>query len=154
MQREMRRSDRQLAIEEAKEILTKAEYGSLATIGEDGYPYVVPVSYAFEDSSIYIHGATEWHKLDNINFSSKVSFCVVGDTNVLPSKFSTEYESVIVFGRASIIEQEEKLHALECLIKKYSPDFMDSGMKYIANDKHKTTVVKIDIEKITGKARR
>ena len=52
MQREMRRSDRQLAIEEAKEILTKAEYGSLATIGEDGYPYVVPVSYAFEDSSI------------------------------------------------------------------------------------------------------
>jgi Predicted flavin-nucleotide-binding protein len=74
MQREMRRSDRQLAIEEAKEILTKAEYGSLATIGEDGYPYVVPVSYAFEDSSIYIHGATEGHKLDNINFLQKFHF--------------------------------------------------------------------------------
>ena len=154
MQREMRRNDREISIEEAKEILNSAHYGSLATIGEDGYPYALPISYVYDGTSIYIHGATEGHKLDNIKFSSKVSFCVVGATKLLPSKFSTDYESVVVFGKASIIEADEKIHALECLIKKYSPDFMDSGMKYIANDKHKTTVIKSDIEKISGKARR
>ncbi len=154
MQRGMRRNDRQLDLEQAKEILRKAEYGVLATIGQDGYPYAVPLSYAYENESIYIHGATEGHKWDNIDFSSKVSFCAVGDTKVLPSKFSTDYESVVIFGQAYRLEGEEKIDALEYLIKKYSPDFMESGMKYIANDNMKTTVLKIDIEKITGKSRK
>ncbi len=154
MQRGMRRNDRELALEQTKQILIKAEYGVLATIGKDGYPYAVPLSYAYENNSIYIHGANEGHKLENIAFSSKVSFCAVGDTKVLPSKFSTDYTSVIIFGQASKLEGNEKIHALECFIKKYSPDHMQSGMKYIENDQMKTTVLKIEIEKITGKSRK
>ena len=154
MKRDIRKIEREISSEEANDILLKGEYGVLATISDEGYPYALPLSYVFADDVIYIHGAKEGHKLDNINFSSKVSFCVVGDTKVLSEKFSTNYESAIVFGKAVIIEGEEKTHALTHLIKKYSPDFMVSGLKYIENDQHRTTAFKIEIEKISGKARR
>ncbi len=49
---------------------------------------------------IYFHCAPEGHKLENLSGNNKVSFCVVGKTQVLPDKFATNYESVIVFGTA------------------------------------------------------
>ena len=45
MFKEIRRKEKQLTIDECHKILTKAEYGTLATMGADGYPYAVPVNY-------------------------------------------------------------------------------------------------------------
>lgn len=152
MFREMRRIDKSMGNEAALELLHKGEHGVLSTIGSDGYPYGVPISYACKDDVIYFHCATEGHKLDNIAGSSKVSFCVVGDTKVIPEKFSTKYESVIVFGNASIVtNDDEKKSALLAIVKKYSPDYTESGRKYISNDFGKTKVIKMNIEHITGK---
>ena len=152
MFREMRRMDKAMNHEAAIELLHNCEYGTLSTIGSDGYPYGVPLNYAYKDNAIYFHCATEGHKLDNIVENSKVSLCVVGDTELIPEKFSTKYESVIVFGRANLVtDDNEKKAALLILIEKYAPDYTESGKKYISNDFNKTKVVRINIDHITGK---
>lgn len=149
---EMRRKDRQLADEEAVCILEKGTYGILATIGEDGYPYGVPMSYAYENGVIYFHGADTGHKLENLESHNQVSFTVVGDTRTLPEEFSTEYESVIAFGR--IVPSADKTGALSKIVKKYSPGYEEKGRKYAEVSGGKTAVLELHIAHMSGKARK
>jgi uncharacterized protein len=151
---EMRRSDRAMPQNDAKALLQNGECGVLSTVSADGQPYGVPVSYCFTENVIYFHCAIEGHKVENIKKNNKVSFCVVGRTEVLPDKFSTKYESVIVFGKAIEIAGDEKREALLQLINKYSQGFIENGLKYIKEASDKTKVYKILTESITGKARR
>ena len=153
MFREMRRQDRKTDNEKAAAILAAGEYGILSTVGSNGYAYGIPLSYAYSKGSIYFHSATVGHKLDNIKYNDKVSFCVVGATEVIPEDFGTKYESVIVFGKASEIYDEEKQEALMTIIKKYSSDFIENGKKYVAGSVSKAKVIKIEIEHMTGKAK-
>jgi uncharacterized protein len=153
MFREMRNVKRQLDDTYIEKILGDGEYGFLATVGENGYPYSVPLSYVYVDNCIYFHSATEGQKLDNIKYSPKVSFCVVGKTKVLPDDFSTIYESVIVFGKASVTSGEEKRQALINIMKKYSAGFEDKGMNYIDRAINMTTIIKIEIKHATAKGR-
>lgn len=153
MFREMRRQDRKTSEEQAYRILEAGEYGVLSTTCSNGYAYGVPLSYAYHNGNIYFHCAVEGQKLDNIKFNNKVSFCVVGKTEVLPGNFSTKYESAIVFGKASEVFDDEKKEALVAILRKYSPQFMEKGMEYIKNDSSKAKVIKIEIEHIAGKSR-
>ena len=93
----MRRIDRQVSTEETIRILEKCEYGVLSTVNQEGYSYGVPLSYIYKDGSIYFHSANDGYKLKNIAGNGKVSFCVVGQKQSMPEKFTTSYESVIVF---------------------------------------------------------
>ncbi|MBL8028571.1 MAG: pyridoxamine 5'-phosphate oxidase family protein [Fibrobacteres bacterium] len=151
---DLRRSDRQITDNEAIDIINNGEYGILSLVASDNNGYGIPLSYAFSNNTLYFHCAGEGSKLDYIRRNNKVSFCVVGKTEVLPAKFSTKYESAIITGLAIEIQGEEKREALTLLIKKYSPDFMNEGIEYINRAFDKTTVVKIIPESITGKARR
>jgi nitroimidazol reductase NimA-like FMN-containing flavoprotein (pyridoxamine 5'-phosphate oxidase superfamily) len=150
----VRRADREINLNEAQELLYKGEYGVLSTVGKDGQPYGVPLSYACKNNCLYFHCAIDGHKLENIESNPKVSFCVVGNTRVLPGKFATEYESAVAFGVASEVHGAERHNALVWLLEKYSPGFIEEGKKYIDVKDHATIVVKIAIEHLTGKARR
>jgi uncharacterized protein len=150
----MRRADRAIPDSEAQQILQIGEYGVLSTVSAEGQPYGVPVGFAYTGEVIYFHCAIEGHKLDNLSSNKRVSFCVVGKTQVLPDKFATNYESVIVFGKAYEVTDDEKHAGLVELLKKYSPDFVDKGLRYIEGDGHKARVYKIVIESLTGKARK
>jgi nitroimidazol reductase NimA-like FMN-containing flavoprotein (pyridoxamine 5'-phosphate oxidase superfamily) len=154
MFKEMRRKNRELETEEAIEILKKCEYGILSTVGENEYPYGVPVSYIYYNDAIYFHSAIEGNKLDNILNNNKVSFCVVGDTEVLPQIFSTNYESVIIFGKATEVFEDEKISALIEILNKYSKEYLEKGKEYISNANAKVKVIKISIDHISGKARK
>lgn len=154
MIREMRRKDRQLKESEAIEILKNNTYGVLSTINNEGYPYGVPLSYIFINNSIYFHSATKGQKLDNILDNSNVSFCVVGKTEILPDQFSTKYESVIVFGKAIEVVDDEKNTALLDILNKYSTDYIEQGKVYIEKAIAATKVIKINIEHISGKSKR
>src|SRR4051794_8185689 len=123
MFRDIRRKDREASEGDALRILIEGEYGILGTVGPEGYPYTTPLSYVYLNDKIYFHCATVGHKLDNISHSSNVSFCVVGKTMVLPEKFSTIYESAVVFGKAEMVQGPEKLEALGAIIDKYSSAF-------------------------------
>ena len=149
----MRKIERQMTDEETLGVLLKGEYGILSTIDANGQPFGTPLSYVVKDDNIYFHCALEGAKLDNIYFNRKVCFTVVGSTKVLEDKFSTEFESIMAFGDAIIIEGEEKLLALREVIKKYSPSFIEAGEMYINKAIEKTCVVRIKITHLTGKHR-
>jgi len=152
--KELRRKDRAISKEEAIALLNKAEYGVLSTVSESGKPYGVPLNFCVIGHCLYFHCALEGQKIDNINHNKSVSFCAVGSTEILPEKFGTKYESIILAGEAEEVFDANKQIALEGLLRKYSLEFVDEGMAYIANLKEKTRVFKISIDTLTGKARK
>jgi nitroimidazol reductase NimA-like FMN-containing flavoprotein (pyridoxamine 5'-phosphate oxidase superfamily) len=154
MYREIRRQERALEETRVQALLLGGEYGVLSTTSVDGGVYGFPMSYAVENEFIYFHCTMVGHKIDNIEANPLVSFCVVGNTRVLPSAFSTAYESVVVFGVIETINKEaEKRNALRLLIKKYSPEFVTEGDLYIDRAIQKTKILKLTIDRITGKGR-
>ncbi len=150
----MRRIDREIDLKEAIGILETAEYGVLSTVNEEGQPYGIPLSYVYKGNAIYFHCAVAGQNLDNIAINSKVSFCVVGTTKVLPETFGTLYESVVVFGNAGEVHDTERYSALVWLLEKYSTEFIKEGLQYIEAENHRTKVFKIEISHMSGKARR
>jgi uncharacterized protein len=152
MFREMRRSKQLLPMQEAEEILQAALSGVLAVSGDDGYPYAVPLSYTYADGKLYFHWANSGHKLDGIRENDKVSFCVIGQDEVVPEAFATNYKSVIAFGRAAVVSDDEsKRRALELLARKYSPSYEQEGAAEIEKDWKAVTVIEMTIENLTGK---
>jgi nitroimidazol reductase NimA-like FMN-containing flavoprotein (pyridoxamine 5'-phosphate oxidase superfamily) len=155
MTRPLRREDRRLDDAAAMALLKRGEYGILSTTDGDHQPYGVPVNYVVMDAHIFFHCATEGRKLDNIIANSKVCFCVVGATQVLPEKFATRYESVIVTGSAAIIDDPVlKKNALRALIVKYASDHIPAGEAYIDKLMDRAAVVRISIDHLSGKARK
>ena len=150
----MRRIERKMSDEKTNSLLQNGEYGILSTVSRDNKPYGVPLSYVLVDGAIYFHCAIVGTKLDNILHNSNVCFTIVGKTRVLADKFSTEYESVIVFGQATFVEIEsEKINILQEIVKKYSPDFTEEGFKYVKQAHERTKIVKIKIDTFSGKNR-
>ena len=74
----MRRFKQQLADEDCKKLLREEPRGILSLLGDDDYPYGIPMNFYYdeEESVIYFHGAKEGHKVDAIKKHDKVSFCV------------------------------------------------------------------------------
>lgn len=152
MFREMRRKNQLLLLEETISILEQETSGTLAVLGDDGYPYAVPLSYVYEDSKIYFHCAKTGHKMEAIINNDKVSFCIIAQDQIIPEEYTTYYRSVIVFGKARLLENEEKRHAVELLAKKYSPEDEAGRAKEIEESFNRVAMVEITIEHMTGKA--
>ena len=153
--RDIRRSDRALSEDQAREILARAEHGVLATSGADGWPYAVPVNHVLSGNVLYIHCAIEGHKLKNIAHEERVSFCAVASAIVLPAKLSTLYESAVVFGRASLVtDPTEKQRALELLAVRFCGALTPVAVEAIAASDSRTAVLRIRIEQIAGKGHR
>ena len=130
--RDIRRKDRVLSCDAAWKLLERGEYGFLAMQGMNGYGYGIPLSVC-----------------------DRVSFCVVGRTEVMPARFTTAYESALAFGRIRrSLPEAERLEALRLLAAKYSPDYRETAEKYIAGSFGRTEVLRLDIEHVTGKGKR
>ena len=158
MMREMRRQDRKLEREEIQEILKNGEYGILATVTNDDKPYSIPLSYALDEENrvIYMHcSADGGQKIDNLLLHPEVCFTVVSQTELIPEKFATKYWSANVFGNVAIIEEgPEKKKGIEAILRKYSPEHVEKGLKYIEGAIHKIYVLRLEIREATGKARK
>ena len=153
MFRPMRRKRQLLPEKETTAILVSGTSGVLAVLGDDDYPYAVPLSYALEGGTLYFHAATKGHKLDAIERSDKASFCVIAADDVVPEKFTTYFRSAIAFGRARLVtDDDEKRHGLMLLAEKYSPDYLDAAGPEIDGDWERVAVLALDIEHATGKA--
>ena len=153
MFREMRRKRQQLTETECIEILMKNTYGVLAVFGDDGYPYAVPLSYVYDNGTLFFHCAKSGHKLDAIKAFSKVSFCVIDQDLVVPKEYTTYFRSVIAFGRASIMTQEDEIRgAIEKLAIKYYPDdSKENRDSAIEKEYQAMCMVRIRIEHMSGK---
>lgn len=152
--RSVRRQDRLLDEQAALELLKVGEYAFLSMTIREG-AYGVPLNYVVEDDVIYIHCAPEGRKLRAIAEDDRVSLCVVGQTKVVGEMFTTAYESVIVQGRAQVVESDGvRRHALQLLVDKYAPAYRDEGYKAIERSMHRTAIIAISIDSISAKTKR
>ena len=148
----MRRIKQQLTQEECEKILERGRTGVLAVLGDDGYPYTVPINYHYTDSKIYLHCAKSGHKLDAIRSNPKVSFCVVERDDILQEKFTTLFKSAVAFGKAEILaDKEEMRSSVTALAEKYCSDFLDEVPAEVERGFDMLCMIKINIEHLTGK---
>lgn len=151
--KELRRFKQKMDKKEIVEILDRNTHGILSVYGLEGYPYPIPLSYVQVDQTLYFHCAKSGHKIDAILKNPKVSFCVVDDDTIVPEKFTTYFKSVIVYGSALIVnDEDERRKAFDALANKYSKDVAE----YLKNEEIRKAgpaalIVRIDIEHMSGK---
>lgn len=149
---EMRRLKQEIPADEAIDVLKSCSAGVLAVTTENGYPYTVPMNYAYADNRLIFHCATEGYKLDCIRRDDRVSFCVIDHNEIVPEKFATIFRSVVVFGRVKMLTTDaEKQEALEVINAKYSPGLEVEGQKEIVRNWNRTVIFSVEIEHMTGK---
>ena len=120
--RPMRRKRQELPKEECEKILANGTAGVLSVLGDGGYPYGVPLSYAYKDGKIYFHSAVDGHKIDALRNEEKCSFTVIAQDDIHPDEYTTYFRSVIAFGRMRIFDKMEDIIAgLRILGERYNP---------------------------------
>ena len=152
----IRKPERLLDIKDTETILRDGEYGYLSMYSKEDGVYGLPISYAWDgEQSIYLHCAKEGKKLRIMDDNNDLSFTVVGKTELLPEKFSTKFESVIIGCKGyRVLDNDEKMKALKLILEKYSPDHMENGIKYANRAFEKTEIIRLDIIEWCGKGRR
>lgn len=150
--RSMRRRRQQLSHEECIEILNKTTSGTLALLGDGGYPYSLPISYVYANGKLFFHSAQKGHKIDAIKQCDKASFSVIDKDDVKAKEYTTYFRSVICFGHIHIIEEEsEKMQAVRLLGNRYNPNDDESLNKELAKAYKAMNMIELDIEHMTGK---
>lgn len=151
MFRKMRRFKQRLTDDECITILKNSKSGVLAVSGDDGYPYTVPLNFVYKNGKIYFHCANSGHKLDAIKQNNKVSFCVIEKEDVDSEKLTTLFRSVVVFGKAEIMENEEKINSDMLSFGLKNNNDINAVKKEIEREWSGLCCVEITIEHITGK---
>ena len=153
MFREMLRKKQQLSDEECIEILKQEPRGVLSVIGDDDYPYGMPLNHLYceSDGKLYFHSGKKGHKIDAVTRRDKASFCVYDQGFRREGEWALNIRSVIVFGRIEIITDPEKICEIARLL---SYKFTDDE-KYIEDEIKKsgprTFMFALMPEHITGK---
>lgn len=148
--RKMRRFRQQLSDDKVMRILNDGKVAVWAVSGDGDYPYAVPLNYVYADGAIYVHSATQGHKIDAIKRNPKCSVCIIDRDEIVPEEFTSYFRSVIAFGRAELIESvDDKIAALQLLSAKYSKgiDPTSEINKFL----NVVAIIKINIERVTGK---
>lgn len=154
MFREMRRFKQQVTDEECKKVLAEEKRAAFSVIGEDGYPYTIPVNFYFdeEDNCIYLHGAREGHKIDALKTCNKVCFTTWNQGFKKEDAWEWNATSVVVFGKVKFIEDraiiEDKLRKLA---DKYYPTKEEIEAEMSSSAFNRVQMLAIEIEHMTGK---
>lgn len=151
--REMRRKRQALSQQEITDILHRGTSGVLALLGDEDYPYAVPLSYVYVPGKLYFHSALSGHKIDALHRHAKASFCVIDKDQIVPDAYTTYFRSVIVFGRIQVIDKDaDRWDAIEKLAIKYAPKATDHDRTHaIRQEWNALCLLEMTIEHMTGK---
>ncbi len=151
----MRRSDREITdFEEMVQVMQGCDVCRLA-LNDDGFPYILPLNFGVkvEDGQVtmYFHGASEGKKYELLEKDNRASF-EMDCSHQLISNSETghctmDYESIIGRGRIEIVPEEEKTEALAVLTDHYHNGHFEFNPAAVG----RTTVMKLVVEKMTGK---
>ena len=152
MFRKLQHKNKKLSLEESISILKEEKRGVLSVIGDGGYPYGMPMNHYYaEDGNIYFHSGKSGHRLDALEGSDKVSFCVYDKGVKAENDWALTVKSVIAFGRIEIIDDAGVIADISA---KLSRKFTDDEA-YIKNEiecfSHETLILKLVPECICGK---
>jgi hypothetical protein len=149
----MRRFKQQISEEECIRILTSEKRGVLSMMGEDGYPYGIPLNHWYnpEDGKVYFHGAKTGHKIDVIKANDKVSYCVYDAGYRKEGEWALNVNSVVIFGRISLVTDENKARFIgESLCRKFTDD--EAFIQYeLQNALPRVQCLELTIDHMTGK---
>lgn len=153
MFRPMRRHKQLLSEQETLKIMESGTSGVLAVLGDEDYPYAVPLSYVYIDGRIYFHCAKSGHKLDAISRHPKASFCVIAQDRVMPEEYTSYFRSAIAFGRTRVLTDEEELRsAIVLLADKYHPTASAQEREAaIQREADLLCMFALEVEHLTGK---
>ena len=152
MFREIRRKKQLLPEETAVEMLQRNTSGTLALLGDDDYPYAVPLSFIYLNGNTVFHSAKNGHKIDAVRNYEKASFCVIDRDQIVPEKFTTHYRSVIAFGKVRLIEEVEEMRSIAtALAMKYSGDFAEQIPNEFKAYVNNLVIIEMTIEHMTAK---
>lgn len=134
-----------------EEIMKKAIVCRLAMC-ENNIPYIVPVCFGYEDNFLYIHSASKGKKINILKKNPNVCIEIDIEKELFPDeiacKWDIRYSSLIGFGKASFVEDdEEKIKALNIIMKHYS----NKHFEFKEEEVKKVTIIKVKIEKMTYK---
>lgn len=152
---ERRMKQNQLSSEKIADVLASAQVGRIATLNEDGYPYVVPVHFVVYEGKIYIHGLIRGQKISNLLKNNKVCFEVDEMGEIVPNNenscgTNTRYRSVIILGTAGMIEDEDrKTEVLRATVIKYTPQL--SHLPFPERMMKATGIIEVTPVETTGK---
>ena len=151
MFRKMRRFKQQISEEECIRILKEQPRGVLSMIGDDGYPYGIPLDHWYSGNKLYFHGAKVGHKMDAITAFDKVSYCVMDESFRRDGEWALNIKSVVVFGRIRVVEDEAKKREI-CtnLVRKFTDD-EEYLQKELTNAFPRVKCLELTIEHMTGK---
>lgn len=145
-----------LTATQMEQLLSRSSTGSLATLNRDGSPYVTPVHFISQNGCIYLHGLPKGKKIGNIEADPRISMTVYEMDSLLldpegnPCNTNTKYQSILLSGTASLVDDlEEKKTVLLEIVKKYTPHL--SATTLPENTTNGTAVIKIQIAGMTGK---
>lgn len=154
MFRAIRKKKNEISLDEAKELLRCSRRGILAVNGEDGYPYAIPMNYLYQETEhkIIFHGAKVGYKVDCLKACDKVCFTVYGNESMKEEAWAPFLQSVVVFGRCRLVEeQEDKMELLKKFAMKYYPN-QALVEKEVASAGMGVQMFELAIEHISGKA--
>ena len=155
MFREMRRFKQQITEEECIQILTKQPRGVLSMLGDDNYPYGIPLDhwYCEENGKLYFHCAKTGHKLDAVREHDKVSYCVMDDGFRKEGDWALNIRSVVIFGRIRVVDDaddELKRKIATGLCRKFTDD-EEFLKKELTNALPRAAFLELTPEHMTGK---
>lgn len=126
------------------DFLTKKRVGTLSMCDKEGKPYAVPVNYVYIDDKIYFHGMGSGKKNLLLEKNSEVCFTVFEElgtvTDVVPCKCDTSYLSIVILGKAVLVENiEEKTQVLINIVEKFMPDFFKTSLSTKFVEKYRSS---------------
>ena len=153
MFRKMRRFKQQISEEECIRILKEEPRGVLSMIGDDGYPYGIPLDHWYEetDGKIYFHGAKEGHKIDAITKCDKVSYCVYDKGYRKEGEWALNINSVVIFGRIKKVEDIDRAIDISTKLCRKFTDDEEYLQKELKNSLTRVQLLELTIEHMTGK---
>lgn len=153
MFRELARKNKQLETQECIRLLREEKRGVLSVIGDDGYPYGMPMNhfYCNDDGCIYFHCGKGGHRLDALKRHDKASFCVYDSGSRADGEWALNIKSVIVFGKVEIIDDMEIITDISARLSRKFTDDEAYIAKEIAAFAHETLLLRLKPEHICGK---
>jgi nitroimidazol reductase NimA-like FMN-containing flavoprotein (pyridoxamine 5'-phosphate oxidase superfamily) len=153
MFRQMRRFKQQVSEAECVEILKTEKRGVLSLIGENGYPYGIPINHFYDetDGKIYFHGAKQGHKIDALEKCDRACYTVYDGGYLKPDDWALNIKSVIVFGKVSKVNDIQKAEKIcRALCSKFTSD-SDYVEKEVASALSRVQCLEMTVEYMTGK---
>ncbi|MBQ8408083.1 MAG: pyridoxamine 5'-phosphate oxidase family protein [Clostridia bacterium] len=153
MFRELIRKNKQLSQEECIALLKNEKRGVLSVLGEDGYPYGMPMNHFYneEDGKIYFHSGNVGHRLDALKKCNKVSFCVYDQGYRKEGEWALNVKSVIAFGRIEIVDDLDVIADITAKLSRKFTNDEDYIKDEIEKHAHRTLLLVLTVEHLCGK---